>query len=124
MSGIEGLAVFVVEDEALVVVNLEDMLLDLGCTVIGPAMRMEAAMAMLEDAARADVALLDVNLGGTPVFTLAEALRDRGVKLIFATGYGRGGLPAEWQANVVLQKPYTLEEVAAGLAAATSRGVA
>jgi hypothetical protein len=38
--------------------------------------------------------------------------------LVFATGYGRHGLPEEWQGRPILQKPYTAGEVAEGLAAA------
>ena len=36
---LEGLRVLIVEDEALVAFQLEDMLADLGCAIIGPASR-------------------------------------------------------------------------------------
>lgn len=110
-----GLSVFVLEDEALVVMNLEDMLDQLGCSVIGPAMRLDQANRMLDTAATADVAILDVNIGGDPVFPFAEALEKLGVPLIFATGYGRAGLPSHWQDRPVLPKPYTMAEVEARL---------
>lgn len=112
---LDGLAVFVVEDEALVALNLEDMLMDLGCVVVGPAMRLDRAMHMAEQGLAADVAILDVNLAGEKVFPLAERLVEAGLPVVFATGYGRAGLTEAFHALPVLQKPYTIEEVAAGL---------
>jgi two-component SAPR family response regulator len=112
---ISGLSVFVIEDESLVLVNLEDMLGELGCTLVGPAMRLDQADAMLDLAAKADIAVLDVNIGGKPVFPFAEKLAARGVPLVLATGYGREGLPEEWRSMTVLPKPYTFEDLASAL---------
>ncbi|MBN9036902.1 MAG: response regulator [Rhizobiales bacterium] len=106
-----GLAVFVVEDEALVALNLESMLDDLGCRVVGPAMRFDRAQAMIDEGVEADVAILDVNIGGRSVFDLAVQIRERGIPILFATGYGRGGIPGEWQHRPILQKPYTERDV-------------
>ena len=91
------------------------LLEELGCTLVGPAMRLDQADTMLNEAARADVAILDVNIGGRPVFPFAEKLVDKGVPLVFATGYGRDGLPPEWQGGAVLGKPYTFDDVASAL---------
>jgi CheY-like chemotaxis protein len=116
------LNVLVVEDEALVALNLEDMLEDLGHRVAGSAMRIEQALELIDLGCAADVAILDVNLGGKPVFPVAEKLAGLGMPLVFATGYGRAGLPAEWQSNQVLQKPYTMDQVAGCLKAAVPGG--
>ena len=109
------MSVFVVEDEALVAINLEDMLMDLGCTVAGTAMRVEQAEQMLGGGLACDVAILDVNLGGDMVYPLAGRLREQGVPIVFATGYGQEGLPEEWRSHAILQKPYTGDQVAAAL---------
>lgn len=111
-----GLNVLVVEDETLVLFNLEDMLTELGCVVVGPAMRLQQAET-LATTSETDVAILDVNLGGQPVFPVAEALVARGVPIIFATGYGRAGLPPAWQDRPVLVKPYTAQDVEHALVA-------
>jgi CheY-like chemotaxis protein len=116
------LSVFVVEDESLVLMNLEDMLAELGCRLIGPALRLDEAQAMLDAAAAADVAVLDVNIGGHVIFPFAEQLKARGVPLVLATGYGREGLPEAWRDVTVLSKPYGLADLAAALKAA--RGLA
>lgn len=117
----EGLTVVVVEDESLVLFDLEDMLADLGCKVIGSAMRHAQAHALATTGERPEVAILDVNLGGTLVFPVAEALAARQVPIIFTTGYGRDGLPEEWQDRIVLTKPYSPDDVANGLAQAIGR---
>ncbi len=110
-SKLNGLNVLVVEDESLVLFNLEDTLTELGCIIVGPAMRLQQAQELLAAAPEIDVAILDVNLGGVPVFPIAEQLRGRGIRIVFATGYGREGLPDEWRAYPVLMKPYMADDV-------------
>jgi len=113
--GFDGLRVFVVEDEALVAMNLEMMLEDLGCVVVGPAMRFDRAEAMVGGDLAADAAILDVNVGGREVFPLASRLTEREVPVIFASGYDRSGIPREWHTFPILQKPYTTQDVARAL---------
>jgi len=117
-----SMTVFVVEDESLVALNLEDMLFELGHRVIGPAMRIAGARAMIEGEFAADAAILDVNVAGEPVFPIAELLASRGVPIIFATGYDREGLPTGWHDRAILQKPYTIEDVARSLQSTVVRG--
>jgi DNA-binding response OmpR family regulator len=74
---LEGLKVLVVEDEMMVSMLIEDMLTDLGCKVVGPASRLDEAMELARDA-ELDCAVLDVNLGGQPIFPLADLLREKG----------------------------------------------
>lgn len=110
-SPTHGLNVLVVEDETLVLFNLEDILTELGCLIVGPAMRLPQAQQLAETAADIDIAILDVNLGGYPVFPVAEYLHSRNIPLIFATGYGQEGLPEQWRSFPVLLKPYTAEDI-------------
>jgi CheY-like chemotaxis protein len=100
-----GLRVLVVEDEMMVSMLIEDMLTDLGCSVIGPASRLDEAMELAATAVL-DCAVLDVNLGGQPIFPLADLLRDRGHPFAFATGYGDAGLRDVDRGTPVLQKPF------------------
>lgn len=115
-----GRRVLVVEDEAMIAMLVEDMLGDLGCTVVGPAHTIAEASALIETAGALDAALLDVNLGGTPVFALADALRDRGVPMIFSTGYGDAGLREADRGAPVLQKPFRAHDLAQALSLALS----
>jgi CheY-like chemotaxis protein len=102
--------VLIIEDESLVTMFLEDVLVDIGCSVVGVASRFEDAM----DKARTlsfDVAILDVNLDGEQTFPIAEALVQRGTPFVFATGYGAATLPAHMQGVPVLQKPFQQEDL-------------
>ena len=122
-SKVEGAAkaalrVLIVEDEALVAMLLEDMLVDFGCTPVGQANTIEQAVALAGDPeVGLDFAILDVNLGGRPVFPVAQLLADRGVPFVFATGYGASGLPEGWSDRPTLQKPFSTADVEAQLAA-------
>lgn len=102
---LQGLRVLVVEDEMMVSMLLEDMLADLGCAVVGPASRLEEAMAMV-DAHDIDCALLDVNLAGTQSFPLADRLRERNTPFAYATGYGEAGLRPNDKGAIILMKPF------------------
>lgn len=114
-SSLAGLRVFAVEDESLVAMQLEDMLSDLGCTVVGLAMRVRRAMEMLDRGEAIDVAILDVNIAGEKVFPVADRFDAAGVPFLFATGYGRAGLEGQWPDRPVVQKPYTLDQIAAAI---------
>jgi CheY-like chemotaxis protein len=104
----------VVEDEALVAMALEDMLLHLGCTVVGPALRLEPAL-KLAATEQLDGAVLDINLGDDRSFPVAEILARRGVPFLFATGYGASGLEPPFDQAPVLSKPYCLDALEAAL---------
>ena len=110
-SNLTGLKVLVVEDEMLVSMLVEDMLSDLGCTVVGPAAELEEAMSLAQNA-EIDLALLDVNLGGRPIFPVADTLKARGVPFAFASGYGEAGLSEDHRGAAVLQKPFREADLA------------
>lgn len=118
-AALGGRRIFLVEDEALVLMLLEDILTDLGCTIVGPAERLADALAIATDpAVTIDAAVLDVNIRGEAVFPLAEALAARGVPFAFATGYGAAGLPDHWRDRPVLPKPFDQVDVARVIARA------
>lgn len=100
-----ALRVFIVEDESMLVMLLEDLLPTLGYAVAGSAGSVEQALADLEHA-EIDLAVVDVNLAGTPSFPVADALRERGVPFLFTTGYGQQGLPERFADAAVLAKPF------------------
>ncbi|MDO8379242.1 MAG: response regulator [Pseudomonadota bacterium] len=111
MTDLAGLRVLVVEDEMMVSMLIEDMLSDLGCVVIGPAARLDEAIALAEST-QIDCAVLDVNLGGQPIFPLADILRAKGAPFAFATGYGDAGLRDVDKGSPVLQKPFRESDLA------------
>jgi CheY-like chemotaxis protein len=107
--------VFVVEDEILIGMLLEDMLSDLGYEVAATASRLEEATQLARDA-DVDAAILDVNLNGQEVFPVAEILTARRIPFVFATGYGERGLPQSYNHRPTLQKPFQQDTLARELA--------
>ncbi|HXV00525.1 MAG TPA: response regulator [Caulobacteraceae bacterium] len=110
-----GRRVLLVEDEAMIAMLLEDMLADLGCEVIGPAYAIGHALELARAPEAIDVAILDVNVAGAPVFEVADALRARRVPMVFSTGYGEGGLRKQDKGAPILGKPFRAEDLAIAL---------
>ena len=100
MSSLRGARVLVVEDEAMLSLNLAAILRDLGCVVAGTADKLDDALRMARTS-DFDVALLDVNIGGKRVDPVTEVIRARGTPIIFVTGYGKTAA-----SGLVLEKPY------------------
>ena len=120
-DGLDGLRVLVVEDEAAISLLLEDMLLDFGCEVVGPAARLATALEAAGKEAL-DLAILDVNVAGEPIYPVAEALQARGVPFVFSTGYGSAGIRDEFRERPVLQKPFAQNDLRQKLIAAHRAG--
>ena len=85
--------VLIVEDEAAISILVEDMLVDFGTEIVGPAARMADAI-RLARAADVDLEVLDINLAGEATYPVADVLRARGVPFVFATGYNVNALPS------------------------------
>jgi CheY-like chemotaxis protein len=116
-EGFAGQRVLLVEDDALIAMNMTDMLDALGCVMLGPAARVGEALAAVEAADGAiDAAVLDVNLAGQPSFPVADALAERQIPFVFATGYGSAGLRDDLRDRPVLLKPFKLRELKQALA--------
>lgn len=112
MEELKGLHVLLVEDEMMICLLFEDMLLDFGCEIIGPACDIRRALELAQCHESIDVAILDVNVGGHVVFPVADVLSRRGIPFLFATGLGASGLPRDWQGHPTLQKPMTMAQLA------------
>ena len=65
-----------------------------------------------------DVAILDLNLDGQDTYAIADALQQKNVPFIFATGYGSTGLRKEYGNRPVLPKPFQQTDLEMALAEA------
>lgn len=122
MTAIDTLAgrrVLIVEDEVLIGLVLEDLLDTLGCIVVGNATTIEEAGQLVRETTF-DVAIVDVNVGSTPVFSLADMILANGIPVIFATGMLPEALPERFRGCAVLEKPYAYANVEAMLKHAIS----
>ncbi|MET3691495.1 CheY-like chemotaxis protein [Methylobacterium goesingense] len=116
---LNGARVLVVEDEAAISMLLEDMLLDFGCTVVGPAARLSTALEMAETESF-EVAILDVNVAGEPIYPVAEAIVKRNLPIVFSTGYGGAGIREPFRDRPVVQKPFSQADLKRTLIAAVA----
>lgn len=105
-----GLRVLLVEDENLVAILLEDMLAELGHSVVGPVARLKKALEMAKGDT-VDLAILDVNINGEESYPIAEVLAARGIPFVFSTGYGTRNLPAQYRDRPTLSKPFQQQDL-------------
>ena len=115
-----GRRVLVVEDEIFVAMLIEQLLLDLGCDVVGPDSNVADSLALVA-LERLDAAVLDVKLGTERVFPVADSLRYAGAPLVFVTGYDRSALTVTYAAHPMIQKPFEPAEFGQLLAAQLAR---
>jgi CheY-like chemotaxis protein len=117
---LEGCRLLLVEDEAAILLDLQRLLQDAGCTIVRSATKLQSA---LESAAEAsiDLALLDINLHGEKVFPVADALVARGIPFVFLTGYDSTVLPERFGQRPTCRKPYTPKRLLAVLGSAAGR---
>jgi CheY-like chemotaxis protein len=106
-----GHRILLAEDEGLIALELERMLEDFGCDVVGPLASVDE---VLERAQRGglDGALLDVNLRGKRIFEILPALQKLGLRLIITSGYDDATLfPAPFRAMPRVAKPFDEREL-------------
>ncbi|HEY0205897.1 MAG TPA: response regulator [Acetobacteraceae bacterium] len=111
-TSLAGRRILVVEDDMLIAVLIEEALQELGCTVVGPVGRLDAALHLAGNEAL-DAAILDVNIRGGLVYPVAERLRSRSVPIALASGYGDWALPAAFRDQPRLTKPFTRDDLEA-----------
>lgn len=95
---LRGCRVLVVEDEFLIADELRGELAGARAQVLGPIGHLEGAIALARAEGAIDAAVLDLNLGGVEVFRLADLLIERGVPVVFSTGYDAASLPPRFAA--------------------------
>ena len=76
----------VVEDDALLAMELVEELEAIGAVAIGPVMTVVSALEIVRNEAEIDAALMNVNLRGELSFPVADALIERSVPFLFVTG--------------------------------------
>jgi CheY-like chemotaxis protein len=101
-----GLRVFVVEDDFLLASTLSDLLSGWGCHVLGPTPRLEEARRRARRE-QIDLAILDVNIAGTPVYPLVDDFTKRKVPVVLSTGYPPNTFPPRYQSLPCVRKPYS-----------------
>ena len=111
----------VAEDDGLIALFIQDILGSAGAKVVGPFSSVENAM-QAAGHSDLDAAILDIDLGGRGIWPVAQVLRDRGIPVVFATGFSGSDLrPEEFRQVPTVRKPLHSEQLVATLRTATSR---
>lgn len=110
----------VVEDELTVALTFEEMLRDIGHTVLERARTVTEALAALKRV-RPDAVLLDVNLAGEPAYRVADFLKKESIPFVVATAYAPPSLPTAFDSALILRKPFAQAELKRGLEIVVSR---
>ena len=106
-----GLRVLVAEDDLLIAELIGNILVSLGCTVIGPVDDLDEALQAIRTN-DIDGALLDVQLGEATIYPALDELAQQGIPFILVTGHGNlGGSPAHLNNAPLLTKPFKLNQL-------------
>jgi CheY-like chemotaxis protein len=97
MGRLAGKCVLVVEDHVIIAMDLAHELASEGAKVVGPVGTAAAALDVISSTGL-DGGILDIKLSDRSAFSVADALADRHIPFVFATGYDVG-VPAR-HANV------------------------
>lgn len=120
-TALENIRVLLLEDDALISLDTEDMLLDLGAAQVHVAHSLAEAESILATDA-VDAAVLDLVIGAQRSEDLARRLVQQSLPIIIASGYGEAGLLTEGFEDVpVVRKPCSVDALEAALLTALGR---
>jgi DNA-binding response OmpR family regulator len=123
MNEFNGLSVLLVDDEYLIALDAEQILKEFGVKRVEIA----ATLAKAEKQATLgefDIAVLDVNLNGQVSFPIAQTFAQRGIPVVFASGYELQDRTVPGYDNpVCVTKPYTSDRLKDALSTALARTV-
>jgi CheY-like chemotaxis protein len=109
-----SLSVLVVEDEPLIAMMIEDFIDMLGHELAGICDSVAEALVRVEQGGF-DIVILDVNLRDGPCWPVADALKNKNIPFVVATGGHVEPPPSEHGDAHQLAKPFTLDSVQAAL---------
>jgi hypothetical protein len=109
---LRGTRILLLEDDALISIDGEDMLLGLGARAVLVAHSVADAEALV-GREPPDAAVLDIRIGNGRSDAFALGLMARGIPLIFTSGYGAPDLAPGAETVPVVGKPYGPEALVA-----------
>jgi CheY-like chemotaxis protein len=118
---LQNVCVLLLEDDALISIDTEDMLMSLGVRRVLVAHTLEEAQAIVESET-VDAAVLDLVIGHDRCEDFACRLAARRTPIVFASGLrDPGSLPEQLREVPTVDKPYTSESLHRALAKALGR---
>ena len=119
LQPLQGLRLLLVEESALIALDLQEALMAAGAHTIGLANTDVAALKLIETTAF-DAAVIDVS-GVPPDLQVAETLIQANIPFVFATGALLTARPRSMQSVPLVAKPYSTLELIAALSLVSRR---
>ena len=110
MTRLAGRHVLLVEDEAFIGMHIEDLLIDAGAQVVGPAQTVALALMMLANE-HIDAAVLDLNLEGRSAASVGAALDQLQIPFVVVTGNAGAAALAGLSMAPILAKPFDPDQL-------------
>ena len=119
---LRGVRVLVVEDDALLLMELESILIEAGAEVVGVCRTVaEGATAAQQEGIAA--AVLDVRIGRDTIAPVARQLDRQGTPFMFYTGQvGNDPAIAEWADRTIVGKPAQAKAIVSAVAGLVRQG--
>jgi DNA-binding response OmpR family regulator len=105
-----NMRILILEDEPLVAIEMMRDLKSAGFEVVGPALTVVKALALIGREG-CDAAVLDIRLGSETSEPVAMKLLSEGIPFVSMTGYARDDQPAVFQSAPMLSKPVRMHEL-------------
>jgi len=102
--------IFVLEDEVLLAMHIEDELTDAGHEIIGPASTIAEAEALIADNLP-DFAILDINVNGESSASIANQLMEKKVSIAYLSGYDKSYIQQNLPEAPILSKPLDMRRL-------------
>lgn len=102
--------VLIVEDNVLILMIIQDMLEELGCTIAGTSGNLAQALDMARQM-ELDFAVLDLGLGDEASYPVADALTDRSIPFVISAGQSSTGIPERFAKTTMLRKPFIIDDL-------------
>lgn len=110
------LDLLVVEDETVLSIELEDILENFGCRVLGVASHPRRALEVIEALhLELDGVFLDADLAGQSACAVADRLSERGIPYVLVSGYDDVALRRMGFDRTALKKPYDAVQIESAL---------
>ncbi|MDQ2082633.1 hypothetical protein RA307_20795 [Xanthobacteraceae bacterium Astr-EGSB] len=114
-NNLERRRILIVEDDYFIASEVARAFQQHGAEVVGPVPTLATAFDVVESDLSIELAVLDINLRGEMVYPLADALEDRGIPFVFATGYDASAVPDRFRHVPVVTKPAGFIDIASEL---------
>lgn len=101
--------ILVVEDEALIALDICETLESAGAEIVGPAYNLTAGLELAE-ANDLDFAVLDLNLSGVKSTPIARQLNAAGTRFAWLSSVRRSELP-EFDGSIAIDKPFNPDKL-------------